>query len=190
MCPTYISPLQHCGGHEDSGPASQRRSTQVARWQTLRERRCQAVSRGHRYPRWQVCSQRISVRHNLYQPVLAAFSIVTLDSCVRNFPRFTGCSLGEALMRHTLICQTSPVHAAQAKECATLGPLTKRRRVGAGPALGREAAELPGSETSAISDGTSLLWPENARKRRKVGKSESGRIPCSEGGKQMRMLFC
>jgi hypothetical protein len=36
-----------------------------------------------------------------------------------------------------LICQTSPVCAAQAKD-STLGPLTKRRRVGAGPALGRE----------------------------------------------------
>jgi N-acetylglucosamine-6-phosphate deacetylase len=54
-------------------------------------------SRGHRYPRWQVCSQRISVRRNPYQLVLAAFSVVTLDSCVRNFSRFTGCSLGEAI---------------------------------------------------------------------------------------------
>ena len=98
-CPTYVSGLQRRGSHEDPGPASQRRSTRVARWQALRERRRQAVSRGHRYPRWQVCSQRISVRRNPYQPVLAAFSVVTLDSCVRNFSRFTGYSLGEAIKR-------------------------------------------------------------------------------------------
>ena len=28
---------------------------------------------------------------------LTAFSVVTLDTCVRNFSRFTGCSLGEAI---------------------------------------------------------------------------------------------
>src|SRR5258708_2221544 len=26
-----------------------------------------------------------------------SYSVVTLDTCVRNFPRFTGCSLGEAI---------------------------------------------------------------------------------------------
>ena len=96
-CPTYVFRLQRCGSHEDPGPASQRRRTRVARWKALRERRRQAVSRGHRYPRWQVRSKRISVRCNPYQPVLAAFSVVTLDTCVRNFSRFTGCSLGEAI---------------------------------------------------------------------------------------------
>ena len=28
---------------------------------------------------------------------LTAFSVVSLDTCVRNFSRFTGCSLGEAI---------------------------------------------------------------------------------------------
>ena len=46
---------------------------------------------------------------------------------------------------------------------STLGPLTKRRRVGAGPALGQDELELPESETSAVSDGAGPLWLENAR---------------------------
>ena len=60
---------------------------------------------------------------------------------------------------------------------STLGPLTKCQRVGAGPALGRDELELPKLETSAVSDGAGPLWPENARKRRKVGNRKSGRKP-------------
>ena len=55
---------------------------------------------------------------------------------------------------------------------STLGPLTKCRRVGAGPALGWDKLKLPESETSAVSEGAGPLWPENARKRRKVGKAD------------------
>jgi hypothetical protein len=61
-----------------------------------------------------------------------------------------------------LICQTSPVCAAQAKEC-TLGPLSKCRRVGVGPVLGQEELELPELETSVVSNTAGLLWPKSMR---------------------------
>ena len=40
------------------GPHLKRRGSRVARWQALRERKCQVevVSQGYRYPRWQVRS--------------------------------------------------------------------------------------------------------------------------------------
>ena len=60
---------------------------------------------------------------------------------------------------------------------STLGLLTKRRRVRAGPALRRDELELPESETSAVSNGASPLWPENARKHWKVGKAEKRTRP-------------
>ena len=56
-----------------------------------------------------------------------------------------------------------PCARSTGKGMCTLGPLTKRRRVGAGPALGRDELELPESETSAVSDGAGPLWPESAR---------------------------
>jgi hypothetical protein len=61
-----------------------------------------------------------------------------------------------------LICQTSPVCAAQAKECI-LGPLSKCRRVGAGPVPGREELELPELETLVVSNTAGLLWPKSVR---------------------------
>jgi hypothetical protein len=44
-------------------------------------------------------------------------------------------NLWVAFLQGSVICQTSPVRTAQAKD-STLGPLTKHQRVGAGPALG------------------------------------------------------
>ena len=66
---------------------------------------------------------------------------------------------------------------------STLGLLGKRRRVGADPAPGRDNAdlpELPKSETSAVSESASPLWPGSTRnektsEKRKVGKSETER---------------
>jgi hypothetical protein len=69
------------------------------------------------------------------------------------------------------------VRAAQAKD-STLGPLTKRQRVGAGPVLGRDAEYCLKSETLAVSDGAGPLWPESARKQEKKSeKRKSGREP-------------
>src|SRR5258708_30165409 len=66
----------------------------MARWQALCERRRQAISRGHRHPRWQVRPSSSLARS---VPTVGYLSVVTLDTCVRNFSRFTGCSLGEAI---------------------------------------------------------------------------------------------
>ena len=65
---------------------------------------------------------------------------------------------------------------------STLGPLTKRQGVGAGPVLRPEDLVLPKSENSAVSDAAGLLWPKNARK---VGKSENR---CSEEGNKIRTV--
>ena len=64
---------------------------------------------------------------------------------------------------------------------STLGPLGKRRRVGADPTPGRDNTdlpELPKLETSAVSESASPLWPGSVRnektsEKRKVGKSET-----------------
>jgi hypothetical protein len=40
-----------------------------------------------------------------------------------------------------------------------------------GPALGRDELKLPESETSVVSDGAGLLWPENARTEKRSQKS-------------------
>lgn len=70
---------------------------------------------------------------------------------------------------------------------STLGPLTKRRGVGAGPVLRPEDLVLPKSENSAVSDAAGLLWPKNARK---VGKSENRKIDALKRETKLELYVC
>src|ERR1700679_3699123 len=86
-----------------------------------------------------------------------------------------------------MICQTSPVRAAQAKD-STLGPLTKRRRVGAGPALGRDCLNCLNRKPRQfpmVPARCGRKARENERRSRKSGKADES--PCSEGGNNEKL---
>src|ERR1700679_912449 len=88
---------------------------------------------------------------------------------------------------YTLICQTSPVHAAQAKD-STLGTLTKRRRVGAGLALGRDCLNCLDRKPRRfpmVSARCARKTRENEKRSRKSGKADES--PCSEGGNNKKL---
>src|ERR1700722_14723307 len=88
---------------------------------------------------------------------------------------------------HAVICQTSPVRAAQAKD-STLGPLTKRRRVGAGPTRGRDSEyclNRKPRQFPMVPARCGRKTRENERRSRKSGKADES--PCSEGGNKEKL---
>lgn len=67
----------------------------MARRKTIRQGRRQTLPRRNHYSRGKV-SNAMPLHLPFSDPPIT-FSVVTLDKCVRNFTKFTGCSIGEAI---------------------------------------------------------------------------------------------